>query len=220
MIKYTDDILKNSSILQELNEAALAHSYMQWGKFFVEGSIVYRHPFTTKTTPFYPDYFDKRANLWKLAQNRSSILEIGLNAGHSALIMLLANNDTKFITFDICYHQYVMPCFEILNKHFPQIKLCYGDSYFNLPIYIKENPNIKFDLIHIDGSHEPEIVNSDFESAKKLSTKDSVIVFDDFNAKPINRLITSKIEASEIEPVNYKALGVKNIKTQGLYHIT
>jgi len=217
---YTDDVIKSDPILLELNEAALAYSYMQWGQFFVEGNIIYQHPLKFKTASFHPDYFDKRMNLWILAQIKSNILEIGFNAGHSALIMLLANNTAKFICFDICYHDYVKPCFEILNKHFPQIKLCYGDSQYNLPAFIKENPNNKFDLIHIDGSHELEIISSDYESAKKLSDSNTIIIFDDATAKPIKELITQKSKLGEICPIDFELMGLKKISTQALYHLS
>lgn len=192
---------------------------MQWEKFFVEGNVIYLHPFNAKAAPFHQEYFEKRENLWNLAQTRFDFLEIGFNAGHSALIMLLANPNAQLMCFDLCYHEYVIPCFKILNKYFPQIKLCYGDSQHNLPAFIKENPNVKFDLIHIDGSHESNIVNSDYESAKKLSTPETVIVFDDATAKPIQELIAIKVEAGEIYPVDYQEMGLKKIATQGLYHL-
>ena len=43
-----------------------------------------------------------------------------------------------------------MPCFEFLQELFPNRLTMYkGDSTKTVPLFIKNNPDIKFELIHI-----------------------------------------------------------------------
>ena len=59
-----------------------------------------------------PQLFTKQMNLYKSAMEAKNILEIGFNAGHSCLLFLLANPESKITIFDICEHKYAKPCFE------------------------------------------------------------------------------------------------------------
>ena len=72
---------------------------------------------------------NKKINLFSLAKNRDVILEIGFNAGHSALLFLFANPNAVVHCFDICYHEYTEKCFEYLSNEFPgKLYLYKGDS--------------------------------------------------------------------------------------------
>ena len=93
----------------------------------------------------------KQLNLYSLGRTAKNILEIGFNTGHSALLFLISNPESKLTCFDIVSHKYTMPCFEYLNSLFPgRINLIAGDSTITVPEFYKVCSNInKFDLIFI-----------------------------------------------------------------------
>lgn len=49
-----------------------------------------------------PEMEVKRRNLFIVAQNSNHIFEIGVNGGHSLLLMLMANPNLKAVGVDIC----------------------------------------------------------------------------------------------------------------------
>jgi predicted O-methyltransferase YrrM len=131
------------------------------------------------------DYTEKRYNLFSLAKKAQNIMEIGFNAGHSALIYLLANDTSKIQFFDLKYHDYAQPCFEYLDKEFPgRMSIVWGDSKETIP---KFTTDIKYDLVHIDGGHTVEGALLDILNCKTLTNTDSIVIFDDTD---LSRLYT------------------------------
>ena len=122
---------------------------------------------------------NKKINLFSLAKNRDVILEIGFNAGHSALLFLLANPNAVVHCFDICYHEYTEKCFKYLSNEFPgRLYLHKGDSKQEINRF-KETSSLLFDLIHIDGGHEMQDANCDFFNTLPIAKKDGILIFDD-----------------------------------------
>jgi len=193
MIEYTDLILKCNSLFHKLNGRALLHN-------MVEGNVCFSHPFTA-SSQLDVDSHPKRFNLWRLARNRNHIMEIGFNAGHSSLIMLLSNRDALLTIFDLEKHVYTRPCFELLQNFFPHMRAHYGDSKQTVSAFTRDNPNARYDLIHIDGAHEFETLEHDYQNAKTLSHKDTVIVVDDTDG-PIGKYIQEKVLMGEIVMLN------------------
>ncbi len=121
----------------------------------------------------------KQRNLFSIASKSSNkfVLEIGFNCGHSTFIMLLSNPNLVIHCFDICFHTYTKPAFEYLQNIFPdRLFLHEGNSLETIPEFTKTNPNIKFDLIHIDSCYNPHEVNCDFFNTLVLSKRPSGIV--------------------------------------------
>jgi predicted O-methyltransferase YrrM len=138
-------------------------------------------------------------------------MEIGFCAGHSALIMFLANPNIKLTVFDLMCHDYTRPCYEYIKRRFTTSQVYSGDSRLGVPAFIKGYPGHTFDLIHIDGSHEEKYFRADYLNSRIVSRPGTIIIFDDTSADrnaPINRLIREKIAAREIEIVNREALGL------------
>jgi len=107
-------------------------------------------------------------------------MEIGFNAGHSAEVFLKNNSTLKLTSFDLGYWNYVYSAKEYIDKTYPDRQvLILGDSRITIPKFIKENPDIKFDLIFIDGGHDYEVAKSDFENCRKLAHKDTIVILDD-----------------------------------------
>jgi hypothetical protein len=145
----------------------------------LEGNIFMYH----LTTDYTNDFFDKQVNLILAAKKQISVaLEIGFNAGFSALLMLLANDSIKITCVDICDHSYTKPCFKKLKEMFnDRIDLIPGDSTIVLPTLI----NNKYDLIHIDGCHIVGIAESDIQNSLKMCKSGTILIMDDTERKDL-----------------------------------
>ena len=134
----------------------------------------------------------KQLNHFSLGSNATNIMEIGFNAGHSSLLYLLSNPNSKLTIFDLCEHKYTMPCFKYLQSVFPnRLEIIPGDSTKTIPHYYKSNPHTKFDLIHIDGGHFGDIPNKDFYNSLNLAS--DVIIWDDTQIESLDKLFNNYI---------------------------
>lgn len=148
---------------------------------------------------------DKIKNLRYLCKNKTRICEIGINACHSLLIMLLENPDAEYLLFDLNNHRYTEPCLEYLRKQFPNTKITaiFGNSANTMKDYINNNKDIlkTFDFCHIDGCHFEDVFSKDFYNIKKLSKNDAHILFDDYDYIDIKRFIQEKALSNEIKEI-------------------
>lgn len=140
----------------------------------------------------WPELLPKQRNLAKLGRIASRILEIGFNAGHSALIFLSNGKTSKMVCFDLGEHLYTRKCFEYLSSVFPgRLEIVYGDSAVTIPEYIVNHPErtLPFDVAHIDGSHQPADVERDIRNVKYLCrSRWSIVVYDDIWMETLTRL--------------------------------
>ena len=148
----------------------------------------------------------KQLNHFSLGLNATNIMEIGFNAGHSSLLYLLANPNSKLTIFDICEHKYTLPCFKYLQSVFPnRLEIFPGDSTKTVPEFSINNPNTKFDLIHIDGAHFGSIPNKDFYNSLTLAS--DIIIWDDTQIKTLNDLLNGYIKKGLVSEIfMYKTL--------------
>jgi hypothetical protein len=125
--------------------------------------------------------YEKQKLLFNLCKANNKILEIGTYLGHSVLIMLLANPKINITAIDIS-DVYAKPSLDYLQKQFPDAKINFikNDS-------IKELNNLKkkFDLFHVDGAHEHEVISKEFLFLLKLGQNKKIkILFDDLYCMP------------------------------------
>jgi predicted O-methyltransferase YrrM len=148
----------------------------------------------------------KILNIQKLSLGKKYICEIGLNAGHSLLIMLENNPTAEYLVFDLNIHKYTEHCLWYIKEQYPGTKITsvFGDSRFTMMEYISKNSNEynKYELIHIDGGHDTDVVISDFNNCKLLSAKNGITIFDDYDYQNIKDVIDNKLFSEEIEPVD------------------
>jgi hypothetical protein len=138
----------------------------------LEGNYFYKHV----TNELDPDLTNKQRNLFSIAKLGGNILDIGFNAGHSALLFLLAHPDSILYCFDTCEHKYTKKCFEYLTKQFPnRLSLHEGESMVTVGGFRRKN--IYFDIIHIDGSHEYAKNNLDFFNSRIMTHNNAIIVW-------------------------------------------
>jgi predicted O-methyltransferase YrrM len=161
----------------------------------------------------------KIKNIQFLSKNKKKIIEIGVNAGHSLLLMILENTNAEYLLFDLNNHKYTEPAINYIKKEFPNISIniIYGNSVETVKKYIIDNPTElnTYDLIHIDGGHTDNIFIEDYENCKKLIKKDSVIIFDDYDHSNIKKFIDDKLNKNEI--IKYNDIQLNNNKLHLIY---
>lgn len=175
------------------------------GENSLEGNSFYYHLSSNR----FSELFSKQVNLfWTGQQAKTKICEIGFNAGHSALLMLLGKMDTplEFTVLDIGEHKYVRPCMEYVSKIFPKVSFIYyeGDSTKTLPALIQVNPEIceSYEVVHVDGGHQEDIVTSDLFHAAKLVRNGGYLIVDDTNVVHINALVDKYISSGLFREVD------------------
>jgi hypothetical protein len=165
----------------------------------VEGNLVCD---ITPTNWTINQNIEKIKNLQYLCKNKQKIIEIGVNACHSLLVMLLINPHAEYLLFDLNYHKYTEPAINYIKSQFPntKINIIFGNSVETMSKYILDNPNeIKtYDLIHLDGGHTYDIFSQDYMNSKKLILDNGTVIFDDYNYGEIRNFIHMMIRENEI----------------------
>jgi hypothetical protein len=95
----------------------------------LEGNLFYFHESTPVLDAPEPGRKHKRFNYGFFVLGGNKLLEIGFNAGHSALLALTSNPDLVYVGVDLANHRYTIPCFKYLESVFGnRINLIVGDS--------------------------------------------------------------------------------------------
>jgi hypothetical protein len=180
----------------------------------LEGNSFYVHA----SLNLYSELYTKQANLfWCGKQATKKICEIGFNAGHSTMLMLLGREKTalEFTVFDIGHHLYTRPCLDYMRLKFPHVSFEYieGDSTVTMPKWIRENRDSceSYDVVHVDGGHSEKCIINDMKNADLLVKLDGIVIIDDTNSNIINNVVEQYLKSG-----NYKELDV--LKTSGYPH--
>lgn len=180
----------------------------------LEGNCFYRHT----TLELKPDLYTKQLNLfWTGKQASTRICEIGFNAGHSTLLLLLGRPTTSldFTIFDIGHHAYTRPSVEYIKTKFPHVTFEYieGDSVVTMPKWIEAHSSLvgTYDVVHVDGGHSDECILNDMKNADLLVKVNGIVIVDDTQHSPINDQVNHYLAEG-----NYVELDV--MKTHGYPH--
>lgn len=187
-------------------------------KALLEGSSFYHHA----SLNVYESLYTKQLNLfWCGKQAITKICEIGFNAGHSTMLLLLGRDKTPldFTIFDIGHHAYTKPCVNYIKSQFSHINFEYieGDSTLTMPLWINANKKHigLYDVVHVDGGHSEYCVSNDMRNADLLVKRGGLIIIDDTNLRHINRrvdLYVSSDKYSEIDILETKGYPHRIIK--------
>jgi hypothetical protein len=138
----------------------------------------------------------KQINLFSFGKNAvTNICEIGFNAGHSTILMLIGREKTplNYTIFDIGRHPYTLPCLNYLQLQFQNVNFEYieGDSTLTMKKWLENNTDKigTYDLIHVDGGHSEECIKSDMKNADLLIKTNGIIIVDDTYATQINNCV-------------------------------
>lgn len=180
----------------------------------LEGNSFYAH----KTLDLYSALATKQLNLfWCGKQARSRICEIGFNAGHSTLLMLLGRDKSPldYTVFDIGAHPYTRPWLEYMKHAFSHVNFEYikGDSTATMATWISANPSSAglYDVVHVDGGHSEYCISNDMRNADLLVKNGGILIVDDTDVRHINSSVDSYISSG-----NYREMNV--LRTAGYPH--
>jgi len=171
----------------------------------LEGNCFYYH----ETLNEFPELYSKQLNLlWCGKQAVENICEIGFNAGHSAMLMLLGRDSTplNFTIFDIGHHSYTKSSYEYIKSKFSHVNFEYveGDSTITMPEWIKNHPEFmyKYDVVHVDGGHSEHCISNDIKNADLLVKKNGLVIIDDTNLETINKYVNLYISNGNYREIN------------------
>ncbi|KAF4678580.1 hypothetical protein FOZ63_031033 [Perkinsus olseni] len=117
----------------------------------------------------------------------NTICETGFNAGHSAAVFLIANPSARLITFDLGQFEYTMHNLRLAAQLFPdRFEYVLGDSYYALPDIIDKYPDLRCDLVFVDGSHTAEGAYNDIKNFHKIANCRNWLLADDTGFKEVN----------------------------------
>lgn len=106
--------------------------------------------------------------------------EIGMNAGHSAAIVLSTCPEVSVVSFDIGNHGYVPTAAGYLARRYVgRHQLVVGDSLVTVPGFAAIYSGLGFDGLLIDGGHTPEIAWADVLNGRKLCRPGAIVIMDD-----------------------------------------
>jgi hypothetical protein len=166
----------------------------------VEGNVFGLHHTSPADYP-YAGYLNARRNLALFALTRKSILEIGFNAGHSAMLLLTANPLLSYTAIDIGHNPYVDECFQYLKQVFgDRINLVVGDSTQKIPEVLSVNN--QFDGYIIDGGHSFDNINADLTNIIFYANPNSVILVDDTNVPNIRFMVDYHMLSGNLLHIN------------------
>jgi hypothetical protein len=126
-----------------------------------------------------------RRNAWRAVRFKERLLEIGVNAGHSALLALSANPRLEYYGVDIMSHAYTAECVDFLKGEFPgRVHLFTGDSREVLPWLVSRRAELAFDIFHVDGGHTDEVCRSDMGNCIRIASgqRGRHVLLDDVHA--------------------------------------
>ena len=125
---------------------------------------------------------------WELIYRTSStvrtICETGFNAGHSTLLWLMANKHANVFSFDLGEHDYSRHIAKYLANRFDnRLHVTWGDSRKTLPKFREQHPDVKCDVVIIDGGHTIQIANSDWYNFCYMSKMNTMLILDNYPDK-------------------------------------
>jgi hypothetical protein len=180
----------------------------------LEGNAFYHH----LTLDLFSDLYTKQQNLfWCGKKAVTRICEIGFNAGHSVMLLLLGRDKTplEFTIFDIGEHAYTKPCLEYIKSQFQHVNFEYieGDSTSTMPKWIEENHQYLgvYDVVHVDGGHSEHCISNDMKNADLLVKNGGILIIDDTNVDHINKNVDLYLSNGKYREMNV-------LKTRGYVH--
>lgn len=171
----------------------------------LEGNCFYHH----QSLNIYPELYSKQLNIfWCGKQAITNICEIGFNAGHSSMLLLLGRDATplNFTIFDIGEHPYTKPSFDYIKSKFAHVNFEYieGDSTVTMPKWINNNKELvgKYDVVHVDGGHSDHCIRHDMRNANLLVKQNGIVIIDDTNDSNINKYVDMYIAKKNYRELN------------------
>jgi hypothetical protein len=201
---FQADLASLNTALRDALEAAGAAPVLN-------GNLFYPHlaPQFWKRPP-EPEAEAKRRALVEIARRGRTLLEIGVNGGHSLLLAKSANPALSVIGLDVAAQLdpawarvdlYVPVTMDWLARRFPgDIRFRIGDSRVEAPRFAVENPETRLDILHVDGAKETYF--RDVVNLLPLLHEESLVVIDDTDLREVRLAVRRLVEAglAELHP--------------------
>lgn len=179
-----DSFKETTDIMQRVSWPFGGGSYMISGQNLEYNEVAYpKQELLMKTVSRFGEY--------------TTILEIGFYAGHSALLMAAACPTASITAIDPCCYGFEEECMGVVSKRCLDAGLLVGTSREVLP---KLDPELTFDVIHIDGCHDIDDVIFDIECCRNFASQDTLVVIDDWDGiePQLPICVLDKIEIIEV----------------------
>jgi predicted O-methyltransferase YrrM len=161
-----------------------------------EGNLFYHHR-TRLTEDMPPDItrLHKRRNFILGVAHAGRLLEIGFNAGHSALLALSRVPHLHYVGIDIAENPYTLSCASIIEQSFPgRARVIIADSRLELPrMLLSGEP--RMDAVHVDGGHDELTAQLDIMHALLVTRFGGIVIVDDTAHPPIRAAVERAISA-------------------------
>lgn len=84
------------------------------------------------------------------------------------------------LSFDLASHKYAAAARRTISDLFPgRLTVIDGDSTSTLPEYHQNHPNLKCDLIVVDGGHAYDIALADLLNFEPMASEKNLVLIDD-----------------------------------------
>lgn len=129
-----------------------------------------------------------------------TIFEVGFNGGHSSLRWLF-HSQAHVYAFDLGEHHYSRPASMWLANKFPgRLDLFWGDSLVKVPEFHEENPDMKAEIIFIDGGHSTDLARADLKHFYEMVNLEyNRVIMDDTFLDCVKVAWDEMIEAGKVE---------------------
>ena len=187
---------KEAALIRDINAIIERESPTMEGNYY--------HTNGSRSSPFLPRdprREGKRQLLRQLSTESEHVLEIGFNAGHSAVRMLTASDSLDYLGIDLGLHSYSKPTADLLDHHFGhRFQMAWGNSNRVLS-QIDDQTSQSFDLVHIDGGHDEASLRFDLDWCVQRCARETRILVDDSYATHISRILEEYCNEGHLIPV-------------------
>merc|ERR1712232_887975 len=112
--------------------------------------------------------------------NVKNVCEVGFHGGHSAAIYMNANPEATLYSFDIAQFSYTRGNLELMKQLFPtRFEYIVGPSEVTVPEFHQLNPDLRCDVISVDGDHSTEGTLNDLRNFRKMASCRNWVLMDD-----------------------------------------
>ncbi|WP_170443448.1 class I SAM-dependent methyltransferase [Ruegeria arenilitoris] len=215
-----NDLITSSSwkdTLQDLNDYIVDNLARAGEPAVINGNLFYKHlERDFHNLPLNTEFESKRRNFFELARRSTCLFEIGVNAGHSMLLALMANPELKCVGLDVCERLnqrwarvdiYVPAAFNWLRYKFgDRVELIKGNSLIETPRFQLENPDATVDFLHLDGSKDTHLREA--IAIGGLMPTDGFVVHDDFQMRNVRVADRQLRRINFSKPLDYQSNGL------------
>jgi hypothetical protein len=120
---------------------------------------------------------------------------------------MIANPNVHVYSFDLGNNPYVQKAKSFIDDRFPgRLTLTMGDSTATVPKFFADHPNLKCDIISVDGGHSFDVATADILNFKVAAHECTTLFIDDTNCKAhwcVDAAMNAQIEAAVITSLRH-----------------